>query len=86
MSSSTAKNLEAIHHAIVQHNGNCGSPLLAIFMNPFEVERLDFDEILGVPVKADDEMSTGRFRLACSGQHDDGDPVDAVAEKREVLA
>ncbi len=83
---STAKNLEAIHRAIVQHNGNCGSPLLAIYMNPFEVERLDFDEFQGIPIKGDDDMPTGRFRLACSGQHDESDPVDAVAEKREVLA
>lgn len=84
--SSAAKNLEAIHRAIVQHNGNCGSPLVAIYMNPFEVERLDFEDFQGIPIKADDDMPTGRFRLVCSGQHGDDSPADAVAERREVAA
>lgn len=84
--SSTAKNLEAIHKAIVQHNGNCRSPLVAIRMNPFEVERLDFEDFQGIPIKADDDMPTGRFELVCSGQHGDDAPTDAVAEKRQVAA
>lgn len=83
---STAKNLEAIQKAIVQHNGNCDSPLLEIRMNPFEAERLDFEEFRGIPIRGDDEMPTGRFRLVCTGQHGEGDPVDVVAEQRQVLA
>lgn len=84
--SAVAKNLKAIQMAIVQHNGNCDSPLLEIKMNPYEVERLDFDEFRGIPIRGDDEMPTGRFRLVCAGQHGEGDSVDAVAEQREVLA
>lgn len=84
--SATGKNLEAIQKAIVRHNGNCEAPLIEIRMNPFEVERLDFEEFRGIPIRGDDEMPTGRFRLVCSGQHGEGDPVDAVAENREVLA
>lgn len=82
---SVAKNLEAIQKAVVQHNGNCNAPLVEIRMHPFEVERLDFEEFRGIPIRGDDDMPTGRFRLVCSAQHD-GDPVDAVAEKREVPA
>jgi hypothetical protein len=62
-----AKNLEAIGMAIVQHNGNCQEPLTEIRMNPFEVERLGWDEFRGVPIAADEEIGTGRFRLVCSG-------------------
>jgi hypothetical protein len=83
---SEAKNLKVICEAMDQHNRNCPSPLIEIRLNPFEVERLQWDEIRGVPVKADDDIGTGRFKLVCSGQHDSGDSVDAVAEKREVLA
>lgn len=84
--SPTAKNLEAIQKAIVQHAGNCEFPVLEIIMNPFEVERLDWPEFRGIPIRGDDDMPTGRFRLVCAGRHGDGDPVDAVSERREVLA
>ncbi len=84
--SSTARNLEAIHRAIVRHNGNCGSPLVEIRLNPFEVERLDFEDFQGIPIKADDDLPTGRFKLVCSGQHEDDAPADAVIERREVAA
>jgi hypothetical protein len=83
---SEAKNLKVICEAMDHHANTCGEPLIEIRLNPFEVERLDWQEIRGVPVKADDDIGTGRFKLICSGQHDSGDSVDAVAEKREVLA
>ncbi len=67
--SAEAKNLQAIQRAIVKHNGNCGSPILEIRMNPFEVERLDWQEFRGIPIKADDGIGTGRFRLVCEGNH-----------------
>lgn len=63
--SSTAKNLRAIRDAIIQHNGNCEYPATEVRMNPFEVERLDFDDILGVPIMADDDIGTGRFKIVC---------------------
>ena len=67
--SATAKNLEALWLAVVRHNGNCGSPLLEIRMSPFEVERLGWEEFRGIPIVADDQIGTGRFRLVCEGDH-----------------
>lgn len=46
----------------------------------------DYKELRGIPIKADDDLPTGRFKLICSGQHGDDAPVDAVAERREVAA
>jgi hypothetical protein len=61
-----AKNLEAISKAIDQHNANCPFPAAEVRMNPFEVERLGWDEIRGLPVIADPAIGTGRFRIVCS--------------------
>ena len=47
MSSTEAKNLEAIYKAIDQHNSSCEFPAIAVGMNPFEVERLGWDSIRG---------------------------------------
>lgn len=66
---SAAKNLAAIHRAIVQHNGNCGAPITAILLNPFEVSRLGFEDFEGIPIKAEEKLGTGCFRLVCEGQH-----------------
>lgn len=84
--SSTAKNLEAIQRAIVQHDGNCGAPLVEIRLNPFEVDRLGWEEFQGIPIKGDDGIPTGRFSLVCEGEHGKDAPADAVAEEREVTA
>ena len=61
-----AKNLEAISEAIDQHNANCPYPAAEVRMNPFEVERLGWEEIRGLPVVPDSEIGTGRFRIVCS--------------------
>jgi hypothetical protein len=63
---SEAKNLEAIATAIDQHNANCPFPAAEVRMNPFEVERLGWEEIRGLPIIPDPEISTGRFRIVCS--------------------
>lgn len=84
--SAEANNLEAIQLAVIQHNGNCDAPLLEIRMVPFEVERLGWEEFRGIPIRGDEKMPTGRFRLVCSGQHGEDAPADAVSEKREVPA
>ena len=47
--STEAKNLEVISKAIDQHNQNCEWPAVAVEMNPFEVERLGWDSIRGLP-------------------------------------
>lgn len=78
MSSSEAKNLEVIVKEIKRHNATCNFPALAVLMNPFEVERLDWDEVLGVPIKPDPSIGTGRARILCDGIH------GGVTEEEEV--
>jgi len=64
--SAEGKNLEAISKAIDQHNSSCPFPAAEVRMNPFEVERLGWEEIRGLPIVADAELGTGRFRIVCS--------------------
>ena len=66
MASPEAKNLEVISKAIDQHNANCPFPAAEVRMNPFEVERLGWDHIRGLPVVPDAEIGTGRFRIVCA--------------------
>ena len=80
--SSEAKNLEAISKAIDDHNGRCPFPAVAVAMNPFEVERLGWDTIRGLPIESDPSVGTGAFRIVCGGA--EGEPaetVEAVAEE-----
>lgn len=84
MSSSEAKNLEAISRAIDDHNAKCEWPAVAIEMNPFEVERLGWDSIRGLPIRPNPNIGTGRFRIVCA--REEGEPgevevVEAVAEQ-----
>ena len=84
MSSSEAKNLEAISRAIDQHNSSCEYPAVAVTMNPFEIERLGWDSIRGLPLRPDPELGTGRFRIVCGGEESDEEveeTVEAVAEQ-----
>jgi hypothetical protein len=86
MSSPEAKNLEAISKAIDQHNANCPFPAAEVRMNPFEVERLGWESIRGLPVIPDAEIGTGRFRIVCSRDlEDDGlEIVEAVGQEVET--
>jgi hypothetical protein len=80
--SSEAKNLEAISKAIDQHNANCPFPAVAVAMNPFEVERLGWDTIRGLPIHSDPAIGTGAFRIVCGGDEvDEGveETVEAVS-------
>ena len=87
MSTSEAKNLEAISAAIDQHNRTCPYPAAEVRMNPFEVERLGWDEIRGLPVVPDPEISTGRFRIVCSrgGEELEWEEAEAIGEPLEIL-
>ena len=83
MSSSEAKNLEAISRAIDQHNATCEYPAVAVAMNPFEVERLGWDSIRGLPIRSDPAVGTGAFRIVCGGdEQDEGieESVEAVSD------
>ena len=88
MGSAEAKNLEAISKAIDQHNANCPFPAAEVRMNPFEVERLGWEEIRGLPVVSDPEIGTGRFRIVCSRDVDGAEleEVEAVGEPLAVPA
>ena len=89
MSSPEAKNLEAISKAIDQHNANCEYPALAVAMNPFEIERLGWDSIRGLPIRPDPDLGTGSFNVICAGDEEPGleeeETVEAVAEQEAPL-
>ena len=82
--SAEAKNLEAISKAIDAHNASCEWPAVAIEMNPFEVERLGWDSIRGLPIRPNPNMGTGSFRIVCAreeGAPGEEEVVEAVAEQ-----
>jgi hypothetical protein len=87
MASAEAQNLEAISKAIDQHNSSCPFPAAEVRMNPFEVERLGWDHIRGLPVVPDDQIGTGRFRIVCSRDLDgDGlEITEAVGQELETV-
>jgi hypothetical protein len=86
VSSPEAKNLEAISQAIDQHNSSCPFPAAEVRMNPFEVERLGWEEIRGLPVVPDPAIGTGRFRIVCSreGEGTELEETEAIAEPVEI--
>jgi hypothetical protein len=85
MASAEAKNLEAIAKAIDQHNSNCPFPAAEVRMNPFEVERLGWDQVRGLPLVPDSAISTGRFRIVCSREIDGGGQEEVEAVGRELV-
>ena len=84
MSSPEAKNLEVISKAIDDHNVSCEWPAVAVEMNPFEVERLGWDSIRGLPIRPDANLGTGRFRIVCGRdevEEKEEETVEAVADQ-----
>jgi hypothetical protein len=80
--SAEGKNLEAISKAIDHHNATCEYPAVAVAMNPFEVERLGWDNIRGLPIRPDPNLGTGRFRVVCGGdelEEQEEETVEAVS-------
>ena len=88
MSNPEAKNFEAIVKAKADHNAHCPFPPHTVRMNPFEIERLGWDEIRGLPVVGDPELGTGRFRIVCSRDSEGGgiEEIEAVGTPIEVGA
>jgi hypothetical protein len=86
MASADAKNLEAISKAIDQHNAGCPFPASEVRMSPFEVERLGWQEIRGLPIVPDPALGTGRFRIVCSQEGEDLEieEVEAISVPVEV--
>jgi hypothetical protein len=87
VASAEAKNLEAIAKAIDQHNSNCPFPAAEVRMNPFEVERLGWDEVRGLPIVPDPQIGTGRFRIVCSRdiEGEGIEEVEAVGQELETI-
>jgi hypothetical protein len=81
MSTPEAKNLEAISKAIDQHNASCPFPAVAVEMNSFEVERLGWDTIRGLPIRSNPSLGTGSFRIVCAREEGEPETVEAVAEQ-----
>lgn len=81
MSSAEAKNLEVIARAIDEHNSTCPYPAVAVVMNPFEVERLGWDSIKGLPIRSDPALGTGAFRIVCARDEPGGEALEAVSEQ-----
>jgi hypothetical protein len=84
MSSAEAKNLEVISKAIDDHNNSCEWPAVAVEMNPFEVERLGWDSIRGLPIRPNPALGTGSFRIVCAreeGLPAEEESVEAVADQ-----
>ncbi len=83
MSTAESKNLEAIYKAIDHHNAECEWPAVAVEMNPFEVERLGWDTIRGLPIHGNPNMGTGSFRVVCAREQSEPEEeiVEAVAEE-----
>ena len=52
-------------------------------MNPFEIERLGWDRIRGLPLVPDPELGTGRFRIICSRDLD-GEELEELEEIEAV--
>ncbi len=88
MASAEAKNLEAISRAIDQHNASCPYPAAEVRMNPFEVERLGWEEVRGIPIVPDPAIGTGRFRIVCSRETDEEEiaELEVVGVPYEVEA
>jgi hypothetical protein len=82
VSSAEARNLEAISKAIDHHNERCGFPAVAIERNPFELERLGWDSIRGLPIRPNPSLGTGAFRVVCAREEGEpGEVVEALAEE-----
>jgi hypothetical protein len=80
-----ARNFEAISKAKAQHNKTCPFPPTAVRMNPFEIERMGWDEgdtIAGLLLEADGKIGTGTFRLVCDGM----EPPELEIEQTDAIS
>jgi hypothetical protein len=84
MSSPEARNFEAISKAKADHNKHCPFPPHTVKMNPFEIERMSWEEgdtIAGLVLEADANIGTGAFRLVCDGM----EPPELDIEEESVI-
>ena len=62
---------------------DCEFPAVAVAMNPFEVERLGWDTIRGLPIRADPNLGTGAFTIVCGGERARGDRGGRGGRRRD---
>jgi hypothetical protein len=78
------RNFEAIAKAKADHNRKCPFPPHTVRMNPFEIERMGWEEgdvIAGLALEADARLGTGAFRLVCDGM----EPPELDVEQDVVI-
>lgn len=82
-----AKNLAAIKAALDQHNASCPVPANAILLNPVDHALIDFEELWGLPVLADDRVPVKRVRIQCDGSAFgiEDEVADAVAREEPQI-
>ena len=83
--SAEAKNFEAITKAKADHNASCPFPPHTVRMNPFEIERMQWEEgdtIAGLVLEGDPKVGTGAFRLVCDGM----EPPELEIEEVEAIS
>lgn len=87
MSQFAAKNLAAIKAALEQHDANCPVPASAILLNPVDHALIDFDELWGLPVLADDRVPVKRVRIQCDGSAFgiEDELAEAVAQEQPLI-
>jgi hypothetical protein len=79
-----AKNFEAIVKAKEAHNRACPFPPHTVRMNPFEIERMQWEEgdvIAGLVLESDARLGTGAFQLVCDGL----EPPELEIEEEDAL-
>jgi hypothetical protein len=82
--STEAKNFEAIVKAKAAHNASCPFPPHTVRMNPFEIERMEWEEgdvIAGLVLEGDAKVGTGAFRLVCDGM----EPPELEIEETQII-
>ncbi len=62
-----SKNIRTIRAGIQDHNRKCPVPACAILLHPTEHEKLDVNELWGLPVDADKRVRLGYFMIKCEG-------------------
>lgn len=97
-----ARRLQSLQLALDQHAKGCGDPVRAILMNPFECQKLDWEDFRGIPIESCPDLPTGVVKIDCltttiregyeafkEFHHDDDELADAEARfdaKLEQLA
>jgi len=76
---------QEITKAKADHNAKCPFPPHTVRMNPFEIERMQWEEgdtIAGLVLEGDPKVGTGAFRLVCDGM----EPPELEIEEVEAIS